>query len=230
MKIRKVMIEIGLNSTLGTAVGVAECRKLNYAYQNAGSYMELAICDWIVHFQLDLGEFNRLIFSESSNLNHDFRCDSYFKNFDIILAESFQSLEQLSNAQMTHEYFKRKYIEGFKRFDAHFGLNLTPELVTFLDDYFKNGYVYEKEMKSKRINGLKHQVLKQYKYDVFNLVLRVLDKAGNPVRENILQSEKPDPLWVHYNVNKVNILDDKIEVLGSTGKVEAEHAIERVLH
>jgi hypothetical protein len=204
----------------------------NVAYQNAGSYMELAISDWLKLLKLNLGEFNRIGLQESEEQKWDFsdadvRC---FKVCTVCIKLDFKSLSQFCNAEVTHNYFKRKYIEGFKRFDAHFALNLTPELETFLDDYFKNGYVYEKEMKSKRVNGLKYQVLKQYKYDVFNLVLRVLDKSGALLKETILQSCKPDPFLVHYNVNKVNILDGKIEVLGSTGKLETEHAIERVLH
>jgi hypothetical protein len=198
--------------------------KLHQEYQNCGTYIEIVISDWIKVLQLDFGDSNRIVFREMDNREKDF-CVVGEKAFRVCLAEDFHSLDQFSNAEVTHQYFKRKYVEGFKRFDAHFGLNLTPELETFLNDYFKNGYVYEKEMKSKRINGLKHQVLKQYKFDVFNLVLRVLDKSGAMVKETILQSGKPDPFLVHYNVNKVNILVDKIEVLGSTGKVEAEYSL-----
>lgn len=202
--------------------------KISMQYENFASYITLAISDWVNKLRLDLGEFNRVLFQEESNIK-DFKVVGV-KALAVCLTKEFESLDQFINAEVTHQYFKRKYVEGFKRFDAHFGLNLTPELETFLNDYFKYGYVYEKEMKSKRINGLKHQVLKQYKYDVFNLVLRVLDKSGAMVKETILQSGKPDPFLVHYNVNKVNILDDKIQVLSSTGKVEAEHAIKRVLH
>ena len=194
------------------------------AYQNFASYIELAICDWIRPQKLDLGKFNRIGFEEAIN-DKDFRIFESVAVLKINLTPDFQSLDQFSNAEVTHQYFKRKYIEGFKRLDAHFGLNLTPQLIAYLDDYFKNGYVYEKEMKSKRLNGLKHQVLKQYKYDVFNLVLRVFDKSGTLLKETVLQSGKPDPFLVHYNVNKVNILEDKIEVLGSTGKVENQYPL-----
>jgi hypothetical protein len=197
--------------------------KIRVGYENFASCITLTISDWIKDLKIDLGDFNRILFTEA-DIKSDLK-EVGIKAFNVFLAEEFHSLDQFNNAEVTHQYFKRKYVEGFKRFDAHFGLNLTPELETFLNDYFKNGYVYEKEMKSKRINGLKHQVLKQYKFDVFNLVLRVLDKSGAMVKETILQSSKPDPFLVHYNVNKVNILDDKIEVLGSTGKVEAEYSL-----
>jgi hypothetical protein len=73
-------------------------------------------------------------------------------------------------------------------------------------------------------------VLKQYKYDVFNLVLRVFDKSGVMIKESILQSGKPDPFLVHSNVNKVNILDNKIEVLDKLGDLETVHSIEILLH
>ena len=202
--------------------------ELRVDFANVASYISIAISDWIVKFQLDLGKVNRISFIETSRSEVDFKYFESAKFLQINISHEFEDLAQFSNAEITHEYFKLKFIEGFKRFDAHFGFRLAPELEAFLDDYFKNGCVYEKEMKSKRINGLKHQVLKQYKYDVFNLVLRVFDKTGAVIKEMVLQSGKPDPFLVHYNVNKVNILDDKIEVLGSTGKVETEHSL--VMH
>ena len=219
MKITSVSLGIPPYSTLGATM------QLNNAYQNCNSYIMLTISDWIKVQQLDLGKFNRIVFSECNSTKLDFDCDTMFKNFRVNIAEEFKSLDQFTSAQVTHDYFKRKYIEGFKRFDAHFGLNLTPQLIAYLDGYFKNGYVYEKEMKSKRVDGLKHQVLKQYKYDVFNLVLRVFDKSGTLLKETVLQSGKPDTISVYYNVNKVNILEDKIEVLGSTGKVENQYPL-----
>lgn len=193
-------------------------------YQNASMFITLPISDWIRQYSIAIGKANRIIFTEFSG-NAVVGLVDAMKYVGISIDSEFKSLEQFSNAEVTFQYFKRKYIEGFKRFDAHFGLNLTPELETFLDNYFKNGYVYEKEMKSKRINGLKYQVLKQYKYDVFNLVLRLFDKSGTLHKETILQSGKPDPFLVHNNVNKVNILEDKIEVLGSTGNLETEHSL-----
>jgi hypothetical protein len=221
MNVTKVYIQYDPDSRLSESFHVA--------YQNAASYITLSICEWLKIQKLCLDKFSRIGFEEVVD-NKDLRVFESVKLFKINLVQDFQSLDQFSNAEVTHQYFKRKYIEGFKRFDAHFGLSLTSELETFLDDYFKNGYVYEKEMKSKRINGLKHQVLKQYKYDLFNLVLRVFHNSGALLKETILQNGKPDPFLVHYNVNKVNILNDKIQVLGSTGKVETEHVIESVLH
>lgn len=206
-------VDICLDSrtwTQGSAHGV---------YQNTSMFITLAISDWLRQYKLEIGKANRIIFTEHMGKVLVGVVEG-MKFVEVDIDVEFQSLDQFSNEEVTYQYFKRKYIEGFKRFDAHFGLNLSPELEAFLDDYFKKSYVYEKEMKSKRISGLKHQVLKQYKYDVFNLVLRVFDKSGGLLKETILQSGKPDPFLVHYNVNKVNILEDKIEVLGSTGKVE----------
>lgn len=221
MSLRNVDIQYDPNARLD--------ENFHVPYQNTSMYITLAISDWLRKHKLEIAKANRVIFTEYSGKAVVGVVDTS-KYVGVSINSDFQSLAQFSNAEVTHEYFRRKYIEGFKRFDGHFGLSLTPELEAFLDDYFKNGYVYEKEMKSKRINGLKHQVLKQYKYDVFNLVLRVFDKSGAMVKETILQSGKPDPFLVHYNVNKVNILDDKIEVLGSTGKVENEHPLVRVVH
>lgn len=218
MSLKNVDIQYDPNTRLG--------ENFHVPYQNASMFITLAISDWLRRQEVEIEKTNRIIFTEKKP---QIRLVGIVdKHVHVDVDDKFNSLAQFSNAEVTHDYFKRKYIEGFKRFDAHFGLNLTPELEAFLDDYFKNGYVYEKEMKSKRISGLKHQVLKQYKYDVFNLVLRVFDKTGAMIKETILQSGKPDPFLVHYNVNKVNIMDDKIQVLGSTGKIETEHAIASV--
>ena len=220
MSIKNVDIQYDPNTRL--------IENFHVPYQNASMFITLAISDWLRKQAVEIEKTNRIIFTEKKP---QFTLVGIFdKHVLVKVDDEFNNLAQFNSAEATYDYFKRKYIEGFKRFDAHFGLNLTPDLITFLDDYFKDGYVYEKEMKSKRVNGLKHQVLKQYQYDVFNLVLRVFDKAGNLLKERVLQSGIPDPFLVHYNVNKVNILDDKIEVLGSTGKVETEHALDPTLH
>ncbi len=213
-----------------TQVGIFADRKedgqLRVQYENKASYITLAISDWLKNQHLDLGEFNRVLFTEAST-DEDFHLVG-IRALVVSLTKDFKNLEQFTNAQVTHEYFKQKYIEGFTRFDAHFALHLTPCLINMLNDYFREKLVYEKEMKSKRIQGIKHQVLKQYRYDVFNLILRLLDKNGTVLKETILQSGKPDPFLVYYDINKATIQDDKIQIFGSTGKVESEFLIEHL--
>lgn len=124
-----------------------------------------------------------------------------------------------------HVYFKRKYIEGFKRFDAHFKQNLTPYLIQFLEDYFKNSYLYKKEMKSRLINKRKCIVIKQYKYNAFNLLLRINDKAGTLISETVLETFEPDLYRVPYHFDKVELVDNKVRVFKSTKELQSEHII-----
>jgi hypothetical protein len=191
---------------------------LSTQYQNVASYITLAISDWVKHQNLNLGEFNRVLFQEAST-DEDFMIVMGTKTLKVDLLKDFKSLDQFSNAQVTHDYFKRKYIEGFKRFDAHFGLNLTPDLIVFLEDYFKNGLMYEKEMKSKRMQGHKYQVVKCYKYNTFDLMLRITDKQGVQLSEAVIFEMKPDPYIVYFDVNKVEINEDCIRVINRNDKL-----------
>lgn len=56
-------------------------------------------------------------------------------------------------------------------------------------------------------------------------MLRIFDKSGTLCKETILQSGKSDPFLVYYKVNKVNLLEDKIEVLGNAGAFEKTYQI-----
>ncbi len=127
-------------------------------YENAASYMSLAISDWFKQREVSVGEFNRILFQEA-NSNEDFSIVASAKTMIVELVKDFKNLDQFNNAEATHHYFLQKCLQGFTRVDTQFSLNLTAELEVFLANYFKNGYVYEKEMKSKRINGIKYQVL-----------------------------------------------------------------------
>lgn len=198
-----------------------------HKYENPASYLTLLISDWIKDLKLDLGEFNRIFFTEAS-LREDCTIVG-IKVFNVHIAENFKSLDQFKDAQTTHEYFMHQYLAGFKRFDVHFGLNLTPALITYLEHYFKNGLQYEKEMHAKRINGHKYIVLSQYKYDVFNLVLRIVDKAGKTINESILTTFEPDILRVYFRFKKVKILENKIQVFGSLDDLYAEFPLGQYL-
>lgn len=191
--------------------------KIRVGYENFASCITLAISDWIKDLKVDLGEFNRILFTEA-DIKSDLK-EVGIKAFNVFLAEDFRSLDQFSNAEVTHGYFKRKYIEGFKRVDAHFGLNLTSKLEMFLDDHFKNGYVYEKEMKSKRIRDYKFQVVKRYKYNAFDLVLKIINKQGYLISENVIFNFLPDPFRIHFNVHKIEINENYINVLNQNGEL-----------
>jgi len=173
---------------------------LTMQYENTASYISLMISDWI---------------------KQDFKLVG-IRTLKVNLTKDFQSLEQFTNTKATHEYFRRKYLEGFTRFDAKFGLDLTPVLELAIDAYFSKQYAYEKEMKSKRVNGHKYHIIKRYKYDGFDLLLRITDKQDVQLREMTIFNFVPDPFRVHFNVHKVEINKDYIRVLNQNGKLTTE--------
>lgn len=195
-------------------------------YSSASSYIVLAVSDWLKKLKLNLGKFNRIVFKEG-NIGSEADLKIGFNNFQIGVKHEFVlGVDKVEDSEFVHKYFIRKFLEGFKRFDEHFQLVLTPELEKYLEEYFSSGYRYEKQKVSKRIGKHKYQVIYQYFYNTFNLVLRVVDKAGDVAIEQILESDKPDLILNSYNYYKVTIEDNKVCVYENSGKVRKSFSLE----
>jgi hypothetical protein len=82
-------------------------------YQFLSNYLTLSISGWVKSLKLDLGPFNRIIFEEGSVDDLSVSGD---RAFVVCLVEEFVSLEKLSGEKLVHEYFVKKYMEGFERF------------------------------------------------------------------------------------------------------------------
>lgn len=184
-------------------------------YQILSNYISLLISDWLKQFKLDLGMFNRLIFEEGARDDLSIAGD---RAFVISLNNEFTEIEYYRNAEVVHKYFVRKYIEGFERFDKHFNLGLTDQLRPYLEQHFINGFEYEKKAKSKKIGDVTVQAIHRYKYDTYDLVVRLVNKKKGVVKEDVVFTCDPDPFVVHYDVNKFEIDEKKLRVLNKVGE------------
>jgi hypothetical protein len=70
-------------------------------------------------------------------------------------------------------------------------------------------------------------VVKRYKYDAFDLLLRVIDKRGVRLSETVIFNFVPDPYRVYFNVHKVEINEDCIRVINQNGELTKEFVLER---
>lgn len=191
-----------------------DCQKVNSKisthYEFISNYLSLFISAWIKKLKLDLGKFNRFVFEEGERDDLSIAGD---RAFVVCLEEEFEHTQGLNDKKSVHNFFVRKYLEGFSRVDKHFGLNLTEQLREVLATELSDKFEFESKVKSKKEGDLTVLVVHRYKYDSYDLVVRVLDKNKEVVEENVLFSCDPDPFKVHFDVNKVEIDNGQINVI-----------------
>jgi len=183
-------------------------------YQMLCNYISLPISAWIARKTLDLGKFNRIVFEEGTE--EDFAVVG--NNALVVgLAKEFTSLEELQSQPQVHSYFVRKYLEGFRRFDEHFGVELADELGDFLSSYFADEYAYQKKLASRVVNGTTYGVYGKYTYDSYSLVVELSSKKLGVIGKEIIYSAPPDPFVIRYDVHTVKIDTAGIRVLNTAG-------------
>jgi len=179
-------------------------------YQFNSNYLTLFISDWLKKLKLNLGSFNRVVFEEGQKNDFSIVGD---KAFVICLSEEFEGIHNFWKANDVHDYFVRKYIEGFEKLDTKFDLNLTDQIRSVLEVKFSNCLEYEVKAKSKKIRSFTVQVIHRYKYDIYELLVRVLDGKKEIVKEVVIYSYDPDPFVVNYDVNKIEIDASSVRVI-----------------
>lgn len=157
-----------------------------------------------------MGPFNRIIFEEGARDDLSVAGD---RAFIVSLSNEFEGIDYYCNSKVVHEYFVRKYIEGFERFDKHFNIDLANQLRSYLEQSFINGLEYETKAKSKKVGDMTVQAVHRYKYDTYDLVLRLVNKKKDIVKEDVIFTSDPDPFVVHFDVNKIEIDNDKLRVI-----------------
>lgn len=173
-------------------------------YQNRCVYLSIFISDWLKANELDLGEFNRFVFREKVAPEHDLRVVGE-KAFAVGIELEYPDFV-LETAPEVHEYFVRKYLEGFERVDSHFNLQLTPELREAIAiEYASGEYFYEKKIAGKRLEGKSVQLFHHY------------DHKEYQSHERTLFTGDPDPFIVKFDVNKVEISKDGLKVINAIG-------------
>ncbi len=192
---------------------------LQAKYQFVANYLTFFISDWVKMLKLDLGFFNRIVFQEGNDRDMSVVGD---KAFRVCIEPEFTSIDKLATESDVHQYFTRKYLEGFARFGKQFNLDLTTDLQLQLEHSFTDGYKYETKAKSKKIGDATVQVLHRYRFDSYTLVVQKINKKKEIFDEQIIFTCDPDPFVVHYDVNKVEIDASKVRVIN---KVREESLI-----
>jgi hypothetical protein len=187
-------------------------------YQMLCNYLSLPISAWIAGKKLDLGKFNRIVFEEGSQ--EDFAVVG--NNALVVgIAKEFTSFEELQSQEQVHSYFVRKYLEGFGRFDQHYGLQLAVELGNFLGSYFADEYAYQKKLASRVVRGAKYDVYGKYTCDSYSLIVVLSAKDLGVIRKETIHSAPPDPFVIRYDVHSVKFETAGIRVLSATGNETA---------
>lgn len=189
--------------------------KSGVAYQNRSEYLRMFISDWLRARKLQLGDFNRFVFQEFLEPVRDLKVVGE-KAFAVGVSLEYPDVV-LETAEDVHRYFVRKYLEGFKRVDAHFNLQLTAELREAIDREYASGeYFYEKKLAGKRIDGKSVQLFDHYTHEEYTLIMRT--KVGSQVEERVLFRFEPDVFRVKYRIKKCEISPEGVRVLNSVGK------------
>lgn len=187
-------------------------------YQMLCNYLSLPISVWIARKKLDLGKFNRIVFEEGTR--EDFAVVG--SNALVVgIAKEFTSFEELQSQEQVHCYFLRKYLEGFGRFDQHYGIELADELGAFLGAYFADEYAYQKKLASRVVRGTTHAVYGKYTYDSYGVVVALSSRKQGVISRETIYSAPPDPFVVRYRVHSVEFETTGIRVLSAAGDATA---------
>jgi len=194
-------------------------------YQNRSEYVSMFISNWLKAKKLQLGEFNRFVFQELVEPVDDLKVVGE-KAFAVGISLEYPEVD-LQTAQGVHQYFVRKYLEGFERVDAHFGLSLTEELREVLpQEYALGNYFYEKKIAGKRLSDSSVQLFDHYTHAEYQLILRTTIRR-ELVREEVIFTFEPDVFRVKFRVKKINITDEGVEVIDSLGRQTLFHAFQQ---
>lgn len=195
------------------------------SFQNRSMYLTLFFSEWLRPKNLDLGHFNRFVFEEGGKSGEDMTIQGE-KAFIVCVSLEYPNVI-LESAEDVHKYFVRKYLEGFERVDAHFGLSLTEELREVLaQEYALGNYFYEKKIAAKRLSDSSVQLFDHYTHEEYQLILRTTIRR-ELVREEVIFTFEPDVFRVKFRVKKINITDEGVEVIDSLGRQTLFHAFQQ---
>jgi hypothetical protein len=190
------------------------------AYSRLGEYLSLFISDWIRAKKLDLGKFSRIGFQEGySELDLTIYGTSAF----VICTKIEFPSQRLTQPKDIHDYFVRKYLEGFQRVDDHFKLELTRELQDQFQDHFQHdNYFYEKKKIGKKVGRTKIELVHHYTCESYILIARYFEGARHLADETLYEGV-PDPFSVHFHINKIEFESRRVRIINKIGEETLVH-------
>jgi len=195
--------------------------KVRARYQLASNYLSLFISDWVNERILDFGNFNRFVFVEGSKVDMKTvgdRALSVNISEAMFLPESpLASDEESGSALEIHNYFVRKYLEGFNRVDQHFKLSLSTPLAEAISANFSKSLIYEKPVGEYADRSKRLRLIHRYTTDRYQLV--AIENDGKDVdlaREFVLMDLIPDPFKVYYHVAHITVDGRRVYIANRT--------------
>ncbi|HDS1074489.1 TPA: hypothetical protein QDZ65_001499 [Stenotrophomonas maltophilia] len=195
---------------------------LRVRYQLASNYLSLFISDWMKGRGLDLGPFNRLVFVEGSKVDMQVMGD---RALAVRISEPacasgapFAPERETTSTVDIHNYFVSKYLEGFNKVDAYFGVSLSKPLAEAIMVHFSNGYTYETAIAGRGARDGKLRLFHRYATDRYQLVAVEADgEADGLAAEYTLMELIPDPFKVSYHISNIVIEGRRISIANKTG-------------
>lgn len=183
-------------------------------YMHQSSYLNLTISDWIRAKKVELGAFDLIVFREDDHVGDDDMVER-LKSISVYLKMEYIGAN-LEGAQELHNYFTRRFIEGFERVDQHFNTNLARELRSHLEVTFAMGqYSYEKQVAAKRFGGTTVRVFHHYTGEKFQMLLRFV-KKNEVIREAVIATFRPDPFIVRMKFFRVEFIGENVRVINKS--------------
>lgn len=204
-----------------------EDRKYLSQYQNETTYIQLFIEECLRKYKIDLGAFNRLVFSEGGDSDRDFNVVGN-NALPVAISKTYSEIEALKSEREIHDYYVRKFLEGFYKFDRYYKSSFVSYLKPILVEKYESNLNFERQMASKRIDGHRIQVVGRYERKTFQLLANVYGKKELLKSVPIFEC-KPDMFIVKYEANKVDINDHSIVVTNKIREKTLEIEIAEII-
>lgn len=196
-------------------------------YQNETTYIQLFVEECLRKNKVELGKFNRLVFSEGGDSSKDFNVVGN-NALPVAISDTRSEIDSLESERDFHNYYIRKLMEGFTKIDAHFKSTFVSYLEPLLAANYKSDLSYEKQMATKRIDRRRVQVIGRYDRKSFKLLVNIYAKKELLKSEAIFECV-PDMFIVKYDAYKVEINDQSIVVINRNREKTLEREIAAII-
>jgi len=189
-------------------------------YQNQTTYLQLFFEECLRKHKNDVGAFNRLVFEEGGCSSEDFQVVGN-NALPVSIGYTYEELSSLDSNRSIHEYFVRKFLEGFKRFDDHFSTSYVDLLEPLIKEKYQDELYFEKKMATKRIGNLRLQAVGRFSSNSFDLIIKVFD-GRSLIKSKVIYQCEPDMFIVRFHAYKVDITEELVSIISKVDEKTLE--------